>query len=246
VRVRISTSKIYNVRFAITLQKMIMFMCAFKFNYILLKELALMKTPLLTLLFLCLSTQFCFSQKKIEFRFGLNVATTRNLIALPKIRIGYYGGLAYPVSLSKKILLQPEITYSSKGYKALNNLDNSHTRNELSYINFSVLLGVNIDTRTQFLFGPEAGYMLRAKSHLSNGEAIDIYKRYPRKGDAAVCMGIKYKLLSRLLLESRYAYGLRTFYSVDAIGNRYTQENAANRVFQIGVTFKLSKSKTKI
>jgi len=178
-----------------------------------------------------------YSQVSFGIKSGINIATTKDLIAYPKNRIGWYAGGIVKIHLKKKIFLQPEIIFSTQGDRSTNQVGLSNIALRLNYIKVPVLLCYKIDNRTFLFIGPELGYLASAHlAHLGN-EIINVSKNYSSKFDAGLDIGLNYKLIKDLIIESRYNYGFKTLYSVDDTGNRNSQINGANRVFQIGFSY---------
>jgi hypothetical protein len=196
-----------------------------------------MKKTLLFLLIL-FATKASYSQVSFGIKTGMNIATTKNLIAFPKNRLGWYAGGRATILMHKKLFLQPELLFSSKGHKSYNEIGNSRLVTRFNYINVPILLGYRIDRKTSLVLGPEIGYLASAQVKYSS-QFMDVSKNYPSKFDAGLNIGLNYELIKNLSIEVRYDYGLRTLYSVDAVGNRYSESKGANRVFQIGINYGL-------
>ncbi len=112
---------------------------------------------------------------------GINIATTKDLIAYPKNRVGWYAGGVATITLHKKFFLQPELLYSTKGDKSSNQIGLSKIVTRFNYLAIPIHLGYNIDRKTSLLFGPEFGYLISARSIYSKKEGFDVYKNYPPK-----------------------------------------------------------------
>jgi hypothetical protein len=197
-----------------------------------------MKQTIAFLLFIQVSI-LSHSQILYGLRAGANIATTKNLIAFPEARIGWFAGMAIQIPINKKLSFQPELIYSSKGDKAQELNGQDFIKLKLNYLNAPVLLNYRFDCRTSILFGPELGYLLNARWVLEENN-LDITKQYPPRFDFAAIIGIQHYLPNGIGFEARYNYGFNTLYSVDAVGNRYSDSKGANRVFQFGITYKFS------
>jgi long-subunit fatty acid transport protein len=68
---------------------------------------------------------------------------------------------------------------------------------------------------------------------------IDVTAGHPPRLDVGAALGLQYQLQKKVSLEARYLYGFNTLYSVDAVGERYTDQKGANRVFQLGARYRL-------
>lgn len=182
-----------------------------------------------------------YSQVSYGLKSGINIATTRDLIAFPRNRLGWYAGGFATIPMQKNFFLQTELLYSSKGNRSYNQVGPLKIVTRLNYLNAPILLGCKIDQKTSLLFGPEFGYMTSAHIALSNGENFNESESYPAKFDMGISVGLNYKISKDIGIETRYNYGFKTLYSVDAVGNRYSDNKGANRVFQIGVNYKIHK-----
>lgn len=195
-----------------------------------------MKKFLFCLTFLLIG-YFCYSQVSFGVKSGINVATTKGLLAFPKNRAGWYGGLSFKIPIQKKLFIQPEIFYSSKGDKSEDQFGAIYRSVRLNYLNLPVLLNYHFDKKTSIVFGPEFGYLLSAQLVIDGENNFNVTKRYPPKLDVGASIGLQYRFKKSTGIEIRYNYGFNTLYSVDAVGNRYTEKKGANRVFQIGMNY---------
>ena len=185
-----------------------------------------------------------FGQTTIGIRAGLNVATTKNIIAFPKNRAGWYGGLTAHIPVQKRLSIQPELIYSSKGDRVNRTYDiGGYKSSRFNYLNMPVLLNYRFDKKTAFLIGPEFGYLLSVKAVLNGGTAINFTKQYLPKFDLAASIGVQYLIINNISIETRYNYGFNGIYYVDFAGIRHTETKGANRVFQIGIKYLFFKQK---
>lgn len=183
-----------------------------------------------------------YSQVSFGAKSGINIATTKNLIAYPKNRIGWYAGGFATIPFRKKFFLQPELLYSSKGHRAIIDysqiqLPDFKSSIRLNYLNALILLGYHIDHKTSLAFGPELGYLTSTHMVIDDNENFNVSKNYPTKFDAGFDVEINYKIVNTVGIEALYHYGFNTLYSTDAVGNRSNQTKGANRVFQIGLNY---------
>lgn len=189
-------------------------------------------------LFLLLIGYVGHTQLSFGVKSGVNIATTKDLIAFSKNRVGWNAGVFATIPVSKKFFVQPELLYSTKGHRTKYQPGaDSKSVTRLNYLNLPILLGYKIDKKTCFVLGPELGYLASARLQYSNTESLDVSKNYPPKFDIGLDVGISYRVVKKIGVEVRYSFGLNTLYSVDAIGNRYSDTKGANRVFQIGITY---------
>ena len=177
-----------------------------------------------------------YSQVSLGVKSGINIATTKDLIAYPKNRIGWYAGGFATIPLHKKFFLQTELLYSSKG-DGVNQSNIPKTILKFNYLNVPILFGYNIDHRTSLVFGPEFGY--RTSSHMlyDNNENFNVTKNYSPRVDAGLDIGLNYNVIKNIGIEVRYNYGFKILYYIDGAGVRHTETKGANRVFQIGLNY---------
>ena len=185
------------------------------------------------ILFKCSSGQI-----KLGIKTGMNIATTKNLIAFPKNRVGWYAGGFAKIPIQNRFFLQPELLYSTKG-DGVNQIPDTKTVLRFNYFNAPILLGYKIDHKTFFLVGPELGYLATARMVINGTENLNVTKNYPNKLDVGLDVGINYEIIKEIGLEVRYNYGFKTLYYVDGAGVRYSQNKGGNRVFQFGVNYTL-------
>ena len=177
----------------------------------------------------------CYSQVGFGVKSGINIGTTKDINSDPKNRLGWYAGGLANIPMYKKIFLQPEFLFSVKGYRYIGNLnETAKTALRLNYLTTPILLGYKIDTKTSLFFGPEIGYLLSAYSVWPNKERFNVSDRFPVKLDFGLDIGLNYKVLNKVGLEIRYNYGFKNMYRTDAVGVRFGERLAGNRVFQIG------------
>jgi hypothetical protein len=178
----------------------------------------------------------CFSQVNFGVKSGINIATTKDLIAYPKNRLAWHAGGFAKIPFHKKFFFQPELLYSTKG-NGVNQIGDPKTVFRFNYLNIPILLGYKIDHKTSVVFGPELGYLVSAHLIIAKTQNLKVSKNYPPKFDAGFDVGFFYVLTKDIGIELRYNCGFKTLYSIDAVGNRYSENKGANRVFQIGVSY---------
>lgn len=178
-----------------------------------------------------------YSQISFGVKSGMNIATTKNIIAFPKNRVGWYIGGRTIIPVHKKIFLQPELLFSSKGYRYIDLSDGKTVAMRLNYLNMPILLGYRIDSKTKIALGPELGYLVKAINYL-NKENFDATRSFPQRFDAGIAIGASYNISEIFGIEIRYNYGFGDLYQIDEVGIRRSKFNGANRVFQTGLYYK--------
>jgi hypothetical protein len=178
-----------------------------------------------------------YGQQEFGLKFGSHVSTTKDLIANPKNKLGWAAGVYFEAYVAKNIFFRPEILFSTKGHRTkYENGGDSKSVTRLNYLNAPLLVGYRIDHRTSFALGPEIGYLLSAQLKYSSN-FLNVSKNYPSKVDFGFDLDLNYQIIKHLSLAIRYSYGFNTLYSVDALGNRYTNMKGANRVFQVSANY---------
>lgn len=181
-----------------------------------------------------------YSQVSFGVKSGINIATTKDLITFPKNRLGWYAGGSSHIPIHKKLFLQPELLFSSKGYKYKDLSGGETAAMRLNYLTVPILVGYKIDHKTKFFLGPELGYLVKAINYF-NKENINATNSFPKKFDVGLAIGVGYDITKYLGAEIRYVYGFKRFYQTDAVGIQRGESLAGNRVFQTGVYYILRK-----
>jgi hypothetical protein len=155
-------------------------------------------------------------------------------------KTGFNGGLFAKINLSPSFFVQPEITYSAKGFKfSWPELDQRGDLN-LNYISVPVLAGIKLNNKLNILAGPEFSYLINATSdYYGKWNVTDLHDRF----DLAADFGIGYNINKRLGAELRYSYGF-DLVNGPAIGLPTTEFgiiDGSNKVLQFGLFYNFSK-----
>jgi hypothetical protein len=178
----------------------------------------------------------CYAQVIFGVKSGINIATTKDIITFPKNRVGWYIGGRSHIPIHKKLFLQPELLFSSKGYRYIDLSDGKIVAMRLNYLTVPILLGYEIDHKTKFVLGAELGYLAKAINYF-NKENIDATSSFPPRFDFGLDIGLAYNITKCFGAEIRYNYGFKGLYQTDILGNRRSEVKGANRVFQIGAYY---------
>ncbi len=201
-----------------------------KYTYLLLLQLAL----------LLFYSQLSYSQITFGVKSGMNIATTKDLTAIPKNRIAWYAGVVSIIPLQNKFFLQSELLYSSKGHRSPNEIGRSNITLRVNYINLPIMVGYKIDRKTSLLIGPELGYLINAKLKIADvREPISVSKNYAPNVDLGMDIAVNYKLKKNFSVGVCYCYGFKLLYYIDNAGVRHDEIKGGNRVFQIGLNYSL-------
>lgn len=189
----------------------------------------------INLMGLCLNTA---AQVNMNIKAGINIAKTKDLSPAEGNRTAYYAGAQAAIRLIGKLIFQPEIILSAKGYKYKPSLGEKYTAIRMKYVNMPLLLGYNITKDTRILAGAELGYLLDASKN-SPYKKEDITAAFPEKFDIGLAVGFSQNLGKRIGVEARYIYGLPGFHQVNNTGDRVNENDAAHRVFQAGLFYRI-------
>jgi hypothetical protein len=180
-----------------------------------------------------------------QIRFGLKAGTNLANIDIEasvdhKVKVGFHAGGMMQTRLSEKIIFQPELLFSQKGFTAPSISFIENQTESLNYISIPVLLGYNAGKNFSILIGPEVGFLVSATSKTGDLKlnVIDSYK----KVDLGIGLALAYKI-KHVGIDIRYNYGvtnLGTVHVRDRDGNTTYGATTKNRTLQIGL-FILSK-----
>lgn len=205
-----------------------------------------MKRPLLTTFLVIFCLIQSFGQISFGLKAGLNLGDIKNIgLTDHSTRLGLNGGLFTEIEISEKFITRPELLYSIKGDKFPSTEFNGGGTLSLNYFSIPLLGGFRPSDKFTILLGPEFGFLMSANSKF-DGSNHDISKNF-RKFDLAMNLGSSFNLKNGLGFELRYSHGFEKLVDVsitDQSGNEIGNDKVgSNRVFQIGVFYKLIKSR---
>jgi hypothetical protein len=150
-------------------------------------------------------------------------------------KIGFNAGvLAHIHTGSAQWALQPEIYFSDEGAKSKSNSDN---KLNLGFMNVPVLAQYMFDNGFRIEAGPQAGFLLSAKSK-TNGSSTDV-KDFYKKVNFSIPVGIGYLTSTGLGFDARYNFG------ISDINNTSSDTKVHSNVFQFGIFYQFSDPKIK-
>jgi hypothetical protein len=157
------------------------------------------------------------------------------------MKVGFQAGGIMHTRLSEKIIFQPELLFSQKGFEAPSISFIENQTESLNYISIPVLLGYNTGKNFSILLGPEVGFLVSATSKTGDLKfnVTDSYK----KVDLGIDLALAY-MIKHIGLDVRYNYGVTNLGKVlirDRDGNTTYGATTKNRMLQIGVFYSLSK-----
>jgi len=98
----------------------------------------------------------------------------------------------FQINIYSNLVLQPEITYSLKGYKFPATQFNSEGIIALNYICFTPFLGYLPNEKVTLLLGPEVGFLTSAHAK-SDNQNIDVSRSF-QKIDIGATLGMMYEI----------------------------------------------------
>lgn len=138
-------------------------------------------------------------------------------------RTGYHFGLLGHIHFGSQFAIQPEIVYSAQGAKY------GGIKYNLDYINVPVLFQYMFDNGFRLQAGPQAGFLISAKSKDNNN--VTDNKNDLKPLDFGISIGASYVVPSTGFgIDARYNLGLSNI-------NKNGTVKSTNRGFQLGVFY---------
>lgn len=183
------------------------------------------------------ATSFAAKAQKATFgvKGGLNISSLSNPPSGFSSRAGFYAGGLVNVKLKRKWAIQPELVFSSQGYKYDYNVGiiGVNGKGILNYINIPVMVQYSFLPEFYVEAGPQLGFLVAANAK-GNGRKVDIRDQYAT-ADFGLGIGAGYKFPIGLGISARYNFGLSNIYDKEARDN--SRQNSKNSVGQIGVFY---------
>lgn len=148
-------------------------------------------------------------------------------------KIGFYAGAMAEIGVSENFAVQPELFYSSMGYK-ISMSEGGETfkgSDNLGYINLPVLLKYKNEGFAAFV-GPQISYLISAKGKGDGIDGTTDTKENYKSTDVSGIIGASYTLMSGIGFDARYQMGL-TNVAKDAD----TDESLKNNGFMVGLHY---------
>jgi|TARA_B110000014_G_scaffold262388_1_gene256248 cellobiose-specific phosphotransferase system component IIB len=130
------------------------------------------------------------------------------------------------IPFSNKLYFQPEILYSSKGFKFDDEYQESNNR--LNYIDLPLLLKFYITKNFNVVLGPQASFLLTAVSSSDSSYDADITGL--NNLDFGLNLGLGIKFNTNMTLDLRYAPGLSNI-------NKESDLNNKNSLFLVSLGY---------
>ena len=184
---------------------------------------------LATIMFFALSAQ---AQVTLGLRGGANLSSiTHNseYSENPKFKFGATGGVYATIAVNKNFAIQPELLYTSQGYKrkesyniGLTLKDNFSLKTD--YLSLPILAKYKLDNGVVFELGPQVSYLLGGQVNqiidIKNDKGIvetlsqRIYLNdvdTTHDFDFAGVVGVGYQIKGGYSINARYTYGFTSF-----------------------------------
>jgi len=138
-------------------------------------------------------------------------------------KLGFHAGLIGHIHASSQFAFQPELYYSVQG--AQYTVAGSDLKLNLNYVNVPLLLQYMFDNGFRLQAGPQAGFLVSAKSN--NTDVKNAYESF----DLGIVGGISYvNPATDFGVDLRYNHGLSNI-------NKNNPVNSYNRGLQLGVFY---------
>lgn len=206
-----------------------------------------MKKIILSSLFV-LAVSFTYAQKaEFGIKGGLNSSDFNgdtDGVDL-KSRIGFNVGAFVSIQLAEKIILQPEILYSTQGAKAENvtapiddMLFTGDIKFNLSYINVPVMIKYYVSDKFNFEAGPQIGFLTSAKTSTKLDGFDQTFEEDVKDSfesvDFGLNLGAGYDFSKKFSAGIRYNFGLSNVAKTES-GDT---DEINNSVFSLSVGYK--------
>jgi len=139
-------------------------------------------------------------------------------------RIGFNLGVLSHIHVAKQWALQPELQFSAQGAKSAD----GNVETKLNYLNVPVLLQYMWDNGFRLQAGPQAGFLLSAKSEVNN-TSTDIKDDF-KPIDLGVSFGAGY-------IHPATGFGIDARYNLGLSDITESAVKSTNRGFQVGVFY---------
>ena len=162
-------------------------------------------------------------------------------------RVGYHAGVFASIPLSERFSLSPELLFSDKGFKILEDVtdpNSDYSNLKLSYLNVPVLLGYNVFDKLTIQAGPELGDLLSASTKF-DGESIDVGNIWNNEFDFGLAFGLTYAITEKVSVGGRYTHGFSSVAGdiqfTNTLGVTIEGEDFEfqNRTFQLSIAYSL-------
>lgn len=197
---------------------------------------------ILCLTFAALGFVFTSQAQEVQFgaKAGVNFADLNgdNTSDSDEMRTSFHVGGIAEIKFSEKFSLQPELMFSSQGYKMDFTFDGmqdiapdgtkGNLTSRLNYINLPVMAKYYIIKGLSLEAGPQLGFLVSAKDEIEfpdNSLEFDVKDDY-KKLDFGLNFGLGYKLDNGVFFNGRYNMGLTEIVDYGDVKNGVFQLSA--------------------
>ncbi len=143
-------------------------------------------------------------------------------------RAGFHLGGVAKIGLTEMFAIQPEVVFSSQGYKV--NFPGEDGKVRLSYINLPVMADITLAEGFSLQGGPQIGFNISADAKY-DGDTTDLED--VKTIDFGVGIGAQYILPMNLFFQARYVIGVTNIF--EEIGGE--QFDAKNSVASLSIGY---------
>jgi len=156
-------------------------------------------------------------------------------------KIGYNFGAFAEISLSEKLIFQPELLFSTQGFKVKQSIDefSFEQTNKMNYLNVPIMFRYAVFNKFGLEVGPQVGFLLSANSEIKetfNGESETFdqdFKDSVKSIDFGLNFGASYDVSENIIIGARYNLGLSNINNEDGDANKIN-----NTVFSFSLGYR--------
>ncbi|MDX1371646.1 MAG: porin family protein [Nitrososphaeraceae archaeon] len=208
-----------------------------------------MKYLLISLVFLSfLIINSSYAQVNLYALGGVNMSNVKNYDQGPEsvngiensgdLKLGWHIGGGAAISLSNKLSFNPELQFSSKGFREDAEPSGKLTIS-LIYLNTPLLIHYQLIDRFSVILGPELGIKLASRVR-TNGFGSSANEFYDNLFDLGFTVGAAYKINEQMNLSLRFTHGFATvikdLYYTDT-GSGFEQIKFFNQNLQLSLSY---------
>lgn len=156
-------------------------------------------------------------------------------------KVGYNFGAFAEISLSEKLIFQPELLFSTQGFKVKQSIDefSFEQTNKMNYLNVPLMFRYAVFNKFGLEVGPQVGFLLSANSEIKetfNGESETFdqdFKDSVKSIDFGLNFGASYDVSENIIIGARYNLGLSNINNEDGDANKIN-----NTVFSFSLGYR--------
>ena len=172
---------------------------------------------------------------KIGAKVGLNLANITGDFDGDDLdaKTGFNLGVFAEISLSDKLIFQPELLFSTQGAKSEET--NYNYSLKLNYLNIPLMIKYAVTDKFALELGPQVGFLLSANEEETfNGETAsdeEDVKDYFKSIDFGLNFGASFDVSEKIIIGARYNLGLSNISDIEDI-------NVKNSLFSLSVGYR--------